>query len=339
VIQDDDVEITKPPANGGFSAFKTLTRFFRRVLLGILALVWTWDYQAAAQQPADAREAWTVVDQLPNDRSATAVGIRARKFNGFQLDHGVIRKLLNTAPEEKLNAPRASLPVVALPMPNGTFARFRFVEAPVMSPELAAKFPEIKTYLGEGVDDPKASVRFDLTPAGFHAQVLSPNGAVYIDPAFRGENGFHTSYYKRDYVRSEDFRCLLPEDAGRGIQSGGVNSIVPLDLARSGGNLRTYRLAVAATAEYTAYHGGTVVLGQAAIVTAVNRVVGVYEIEVAIRLALVSNNNLLVYTNSAMDPYSNGNPSSLLTQNQSNLDDVIGSRTWCRLHRWRKGAR
>jgi len=44
---------------------------------------------------------------------------------------------------------------------------------------------------------------------------------------------------------------------------------------RSGGSLRTYRLACAANGEYTAFHGGTVAAGLATVVTAVNRVTGV----------------------------------------------------------------
>ncbi|HMO26322.1 MAG TPA: M12 family metallo-peptidase, partial [Tepidisphaeraceae bacterium] len=88
---------------------------------------------------------------------------------------------------------------------------------------------------------------------------------------------------------------------------------------RSGTQLRQYRLAVAATGEYTAYHGGTVSAGQAAIVTAMNRVNGVYERELSIRMNLVANNSSLVYTNAATDPYSNTDSLAMLSQNQSNI--------------------
>lgn len=92
----------------------------------------------------------------------------------------------------------------------------------------------------------------------------------------------------------------------------------------SGTMLRTYRAAVAATAEYTSFHGGSVSQGLAAVVTAMNRVTGIYENELSIRLTLVANNDLLIYTNPSTDPYSNTNPSLLLNQNQANLDLRIG---------------
>ncbi len=95
--------------------------------------------------------------------------------------------------------------------------------------------------------------------------------------------------------------------------------------SRSGSVLRIYRAAVAATGEYTAFHGGTVASGLAAVVVAMNRVTGIYESELSIRMQLVANNSLLIYTDAANDPYSNNNAGALLGENQANVDRVIGS--------------
>jgi subtilisin-like proprotein convertase family protein len=88
--------------------------------------------------------------------------------------------------------------------------------------------------------------------------------------------------------------------------------------------LRTYRLAVAATGEYTQFHGG-VVEAQAAIVTTMARVNQIFERDLSIHMTLVGNNQLLVYDNPATDPYSNSNAGAMISQNQETLDDVIGS--------------
>ncbi len=192
-----------------------------------------------------------------------------------------------------------------------------------MEPALAAKFPEIKTYLGQGIDDPTATTRFDVTPAGFHVIIFSAEATTYIDPYSRGNTINYISYDKRDarsdqpFVEGEIDRRINDE-----IKNDGQRAV---NRPPVGDSLLTYRLAVAATGEYTAFHGGTVAAGQAAIVTAINRVTGIYEREVAIRLILVANNNLLVYTNAGTDPYTNGSPGALLNENQANIDSVIGS--------------
>ena len=77
-----------------------------------------------------------------------------------------------------------------------------------MEPGLAAKFPEIKTYRGQGIDEPEATARLDVTPGRFHGMILSPFGNVYIDPYSRHNDGHYITYLTRDYKRSgDDFRC------------------------------------------------------------------------------------------------------------------------------------
>jgi hypothetical protein len=267
---------------------------------------------------------WQSVEQGVQSRLPSETWIRPDVFRSFYLQHSRLRPLLGRAPKESSQAVASSGAIISLPMPDGTQARFRFVESPVMPPALAARFPEIKTYLGRGIDDPAATVRFDLTPAGFHAQILSPRGAVYVEPYLRGNTNLHAVYARRNYhPAAADFQCRTDGAATTATVSSMSAQSTPL--AVSTGNLRTYRLACATTAEYTAYFGGTVSAGLAAMVTAINRVSGVYESELGIRLVLVANNDLIVYTNASAQPYSNSNPTSLLMQNQANLDAVIGS--------------
>src|SRR5437764_14214824 len=116
-----------------------------------------------------------------------------------------------------------------------------------MEPELAAKFPEIRTFAGQSLDNPDATVRFDITPAGFHAQIIMPEGAAYVEPYLRGDTNLHVSYFKRDYrAAARSFECLTTAESSKAAANGAATaSFSSLD-----GNLRTYRLACAATGEY-----------------------------------------------------------------------------------------
>lgn len=289
---------------------------FVRILIAVVAVI-----SAApllAEQPIDTN-LWQAIPAISRNSLASQPDIQPDAYLAFNLDQSRLQPLLNNSPKESALTANSSTTLITLPMPDGKPARFRFVEAPVMAPKLAAQFPEIKTYVGRGIDDPTATVRFDSTPSGFHAQILSPNGAIYIDPYASGNTSLHISYYKRDYRRAAgDFTCLTTEES----------TTIKKSFAKlSAGNnsLRTYRLACAATGEYTQFYGGTVAGALAAIASAINRVTGVYETEVGIRLVLVASNNLIVYTNSSTDPYTASSPGLLLSQNQSNLDYVIGN--------------
>ena len=55
------------------------------------------------------------------------------------------------------------------------------VEDSVMAPELQAAHPDIRTYAGGAAKC--TSIRLDVTPFGFHAMVLRPGVAWYVEPA------------------------------------------------------------------------------------------------------------------------------------------------------------
>jgi len=263
-------------------------------------------------------------------RNVVAAGARMtvpQRYRLVALDAAVFNETMALAPLEFSDAAQRIALVVTLPLPDGGTGRFQVLETQLMAPALAARFPEIRTWTGQGIDDPSATARLDWTPQGFHAMVLSSTkGRVFIDPYSGGDTTHYISYYTRDQAPPDRTGIVrLPPIDRDGRMAAQLQRLKAQTGALSSGmQLRTYRLAVAATGEYTAFFGGTVPLGMAAIVTAVNRVVGVYEVEVAVRMQLVANNDLIVYTDGATDPYTNSDGRTMLDQNQTNLDAVIG---------------
>lgn len=267
----------------------------------------------------------------------TAPRARAAAVRPFAYDARLLAETLRDVAVERPDEVGTPSTLLELPHPDGGLARFRVIESPVMAPELAAKFPEIRTYRGEALDDPTASVRFDVSPRGFSAMVLSAFGAWYVDPWSAEDPGVVASYHRRDARRDPEnvFRCDMP--AEEAALDGEAFRVVargegPVEMPRLsvGASLRTYRLALATTVEYSqAVCGATPTKAcvAAELATAVNRVTGIYERELAIRMTLVANNDSVIYVASP-DPYSNTSPSTLLTQNQSNLDSVIGSASY-----------
>jgi len=283
-----------------------------------------------AAPPLAGPDIWRDVDEAQL-RSQGVSGTRLivpAKYRLVAADLAALDALLAQAPLENSAAAKNTETVLSLPLPDGGMQRFRIEAYIMMAPDLAAAFPEIKTYLGRGLDDPTATVRLDRTPAGFHGLILSASETVYIDPYSSADIIHYISYYKRDYRNywqktfSEE---MLAEIVGPDAAIPGADSPrIPTALNSTGPNLRTYRLAVAATGEYTAFHGGSKAGAQNAIVTTINRVNAIYEREVAVRMILINNQDI-IYTNPATDPYANNSGGLMLTQNQVNLDTTIGS--------------
>lgn len=255
-------------------------------------------------------------------------------YRTVTLNMDALKQLLAQAPMEFTDAARNNQVVMTLPMPDGTFAKFRIEESPVMEAGLAAKFPEIKTYRAQGIDDPTATMRFDVMPSGFHAMVLTPHDTIYVDPYATGDTRNYISYYKHDLTRDgRVWTCgFMDPDDGR---ENGDSQRPSESQVINGSTLRTYRLALASTNEYTVAVGGNTIAGSlAAEVLIMNRVNGVYEKDLAIHMNIIANNNLITYAGdnlscggactAANDPYTNNSPSALLTQNQATCDSVIG---------------
>jgi hypothetical protein len=118
--------------------------------------------------------------------------------------------------------------------------------------------------------------------------------------------------------------------------------VVPVGPCR-GTLLFTYRLAVACTHEYAMAATGlatpTVAQTLAKIVTSINRVDGVYEKEVAIRLILVGAENNIIFPALVGDPFTgNADANILINESQTVIDATIGTANYDIGHTFSTGA-
>jgi hypothetical protein len=247
-------------------------------------------------------------------------------YRTVRIDLPGLRERLASAPWELTDAAKNAPLIIELPEPDGTMGRFQVEEYRMMEPGLAAQFPDWHTYHAQGVDDPTAVARLSVTAQGFHGMVLGGvKGTYYIDPYQQGDSANYISYFKSDFRNTRPDtgpdQVLIDDEAQVWLDSleGETGERPPTN-----GILRTYRLANAATVEYCAFHGGTDELCNAAIVVAINRVNGVYEREVNLRMLLIANNTDITYT-AEPDPYTNNSGGTMLGQNQTNLDATIGA--------------
>ncbi len=261
---------------------------------------------------------WTDLPSQSYELTASYRGI-PQHYRAVGLNENAFQEQLGECPAEAWPGSPGAGKMLVFPLPDGSNQRFLLVESPIMEAGLAQKFPEIKTYLGKGIDDPFASLRCNFSTQGFHAIIHTLEGTIYIDPYPALNQTVYFSYFKRDYQAVKSFaEGILPQDPS----GGGSGPVMP---AGSGQTLRIFRIAIATTGEYASFHGGTASSVMSAVVTTLNRVNSIYERELAIRFELVTHNDRLIYLNSSTDPYTNNDANALLSQNQMTIDTEIGS--------------
>jgi subtilisin-like proprotein convertase family protein len=247
----------------------------------------------------------------------------------YNLNFQVFKNLLAYAPME--NPELQSDLILQFPDFKGNLSRFKVFEAPVMEKELMDKFPSIKSYSAQGIDDRTATLRFSVTNFGLHVMSLSGEmGTYYIDTYTKDLNNYIV-YSRNDIQPARQFGCLVQDEQSMIEDHGKLDNQIMVN----DGNLRQYRLALSCTIEYSAFHltaAGTpgsateaekkaVVLS--AMVVSITRVNGIYERDMAVRLNLIANNEDIIFIDS--DSFTNDDGFAMLDENQSVIDAVIDS--------------
>ena len=297
-------------------------------------------YQDNSGSPASL---WEDVEEITVRSSGQRITTPDR-YRTLILNKDQMRALLLTSPLEFTPDARSREVKIPLPKPDGTTAWFRIVESPIMDPDLAVKYPEFRTYAGQGIDDPTATVRFDMSPDGFHAQILSPGDRWYIEPYFHlhESDSHHISFFRKDLSNEgvafvEQF---VPNESGTSAPEQG--EIASASVAQPSSQLRIHRIAIAATSGYSTLHGGTPPFSinqqyenvRQSIVRAINFISGIYEKEVGVRFIEAPNSDLLIFLNNVNrngtpDPYIGAMTNNvLINQNQRTIDNLISNQNY-----------
>ncbi len=306
----------------------------------------------AQKKPEDGT--WAMIEEKSIEVNSKRQ-IIPKSYLTYKLNLPVLKENLSTAlTEEKVLIDKSTC-IITLPVPNGEIQQFRVVQSSIMEPELEMQFPNIKTYSIKGIDDPYANGKIDYNEFGFHAMVRSINGDFFVDPYSVGNTENYITYYLSNFEKDPSQKIpevgVLTDDGQKKTNTshkkkdGGEEKISSSNPPATcvGANLRKYRLAVACTGEYAVAATGnanpTIAQTLSKIVTTVNRVDGVFETEVVVRLVLVATETNVIFTNASTDPFlGNTTATLLINESQTVISNTIGTSNYDIGHTFSTGA-
>ncbi|MCK5401544.1 MAG: hypothetical protein KAJ28_07900, partial [Flavobacteriaceae bacterium] len=191
---------------------------------------------------------WTETDFKDGTHGVSLKNLNDSDYKVYQLNNTTFKEQLAGTPIRGQFSGKSNI-VVSFPNEKGKLERFRIIQTPILSQELSARYPNIKTYLGFSIDNPGARIRFSVTPLGVNAMTsYTDRAAHFLSPATKLSNGQYLVYNREAKLNApKSFDCLTED------------TFVPkrenMLLNRDANDqiLRTLRIAISTTGEYTSF--------------------------------------------------------------------------------------
>ena len=301
----------------------------------LLLFIFFFSFVSAAQT-----QKWSLTSENAKTISQEKLMIRKEMPTTYQLYN-----LNESAFRSKIAAVKQTKnKTIQIPTSQG-LKTFYIEEASNFSKELAAKYVNIKTYSGKQVDNNAIKMRFSKGLDGYHFAVYEPGKPSFYVDSYTKDNKKLIAYSKKNLQKkSSNFTCEVLELGTVKTASSFENKIT------NDGLLRTFRLALATTGEYSQYQlnrlgisaSATTAVKKEAVLSAVNatitRVSGVFENDLGVKFELVADNDALIFLDAENDGLSNDDPSSLINESQTKIDGSIGNTNYDVGHTFSTGA-
>ena len=221
---------------------------------------------------------------------------------------------------------KPSLPTeIILPLPNGLSVSVNLSPSPILSKDLAEQYPNFMTYQAWQVDQPQNIGRFSISHLGLFGFFRYNNQWMLLSPRYQGETQEYASYWYKDAPTDPDAVKLTADFLLTEAQLEGP--VLAQKLVTSGDTIRTYKLAISTTAQYTQRVGGTVENVVAELMNLVNRINQILLVDLALQFELVDNQNIIFFE-ATSDPFTNSDIATDIEINQDIVDQAIGSQNY-----------
>lgn len=225
--------------------------------------------------------------------------------------------------------------IITLPDANGQLTNYWVYNNAAMESELAENVSNIRSLKAVDTKNNGNSVSISISDIfGLHAMGMKADGSVfYIDNYTNDLN--NVIVYQRSSLElpKNNFTCLVPDDS---FDDAITTLETPVQTLSLDNKRRTYRLALACTIEYAAFHVNNAPAGTpsatvdqkkdivlAAMNVTLTRLNQIFERELNVHLNLIANNKNIIFITS--DNFSNNNSDLLIDESQQVIDNVIGT--------------
>ena len=251
----------------------------------------------------------------------------------FHLDETNFKNDLLLTPVEKEIQTGKTGSTITVPDADGNFEKFYVYESSIMEPKLAAKYPNIKTYIGKGVDDASSVIHFSISPSGFDAVVTATGKPTfYINPLDHKTN-IYTVSKRNENDAVKGFRCTLDESIIKNASTAKASSLTG---NADDGTLRKYRLALCVNGEFSQFFLDGTETDSAAmkakvmavLITLLQKADAIYERDFGVRMIYVNDEDTLIFLDPSTDPWPTRSGSAWNSKTETTIDARIGSNNY-----------